>query len=288
MPNIPFDAEAVGRRFAPRVYFHPEETYLPSSVLWYLKRVRLYHITALHAKGVPKPQLMYGKGKITPAGLATRSRKGDNSWEKRKHGVFYLTIPDDDDAWKTRFGKLSLATAYCHVQPSKEKPGRWWLAYFFFYPFNGSIAKAIEITHEGDWEHIKVEVDAAGSKIYRVYCAAHTSGRWQSPATPTGSGFKLVNKTHPIVFSARDSHASYCGEGKQPRTGLPDDWTGRGKSMDCWIDPHFQLLGNRMSPKVGQEWLRFAGYWGRLGAGMSFIPDRGPVGPARKKWWQDC
>jgi len=287
MPQIPFDAEKVGRRFAPRVYFHPEENYLPSNVPWFLRRVRLYHITALHARGVPRPQLILGKGRVTVNNLSTRSRKGDKSWEKRKYGAFYLTIPPDNDVWQTRYGHLPSASCYCHVQPSTTA-GRWWLAYFFFYPFNGSISKSVEITHEGDWEHVRVEVDKAGSKMYRLYCAAHAGGKWFRRATDRRTGFRCLGKTHPIVYSARDSHASYVTGGKQHRRYLPDDWTGKGLKMDCWKDAHFELLGNKAAPPSGQDWLRYGGFWGRLGAGIPLIPDRGPMGPAYKKWWRDC
>ena len=287
MPKIPFDVEFVGRRFAPRVYFHPEEAFLPSNVPWFLKRVRLYHITAKHARGVPKPQLILGKGQVKVNNLAHQSRKGDNSWEKRKWGAFYLTIPEDNDAWKTRAGRLASASCYCHVQPSKAA-GRWWLNYFFFYPFNGSISKALELTHEGDWEHIKVEVDKAGSKVYRIYFAAHAGGKWHTPSTAAGKGFTSVYKTHPVIYSARDSHASYPTAGKQHRAHLPDDWTGKGERLDCWQDKHFQLLGNKSAPPEGQDWLRYGGFWGHLGAGLPLIPDRGPMGPAYKSWWRDC
>jgi len=182
MPTIPFDAATMSRRFAPRVYFHPEENFLPLNVSWLLKRVRLCHITAQHARGVPRPHLMLGKGQVTVNNLATKSRKGDDSWKKRKFGAFYLTIPNDDSAWKTRYGHLSSATCYCHVQQSAKK-GRWWLIYCVYYPFNGSIAKAIEVTHEGDWEHVKVEIDKTGTKMYRVYFAAHGDGKWYHKAT---------------------------------------------------------------------------------------------------------
>lgn len=286
MPQIPFDPETVSRRFAPRVFFHPEENFLPSNVPWFLNRVRLYHITALHARGVPRPQLMLGKGKVTANNLANRSRLGDDSWKKPRHGAFYLTIPEDDEAWRTRYGDLATATCYCHVQPSK-KPGRWWLAYCFFYPFNGSICKGLEITHEGDWELVKVEVNSAGTKIHRIFCAAHTCGDWSSRSTANKPGCECFEETHPIVYSARDSHASYPTAGKQDRGGLPDDHTGEGERMDCWEDPHFELLGNKSAPSAGQDWLRYRGYWGQLGSGVSLIPDRGPLGPAYKTWWQD-
>ncbi|MCP4539740.1 MAG: Vps62-related protein, partial [Chloroflexi bacterium] len=248
----------------------------------------LYHITALHAKRVPTPQLMLGKGKVTVNNLATKSRKGDDSWKKRKYGAFYMTIPDDADVWKTRFGHLPSATCYCHVQPSTTS-GRWWLVYCFFYPFNGSIAKAIEVTHEGDWEHVKVEVDKTGTKIHRIYFAAHGGGKWVSKATASRKGFECVQSTHPVVYSARDSHASYPAKGKQARGLLPADHTGTGKTLDCWKGPRFTLLGNKSAPPAGQDWLRFSGFWGHLGSGLPVVvPDRGPMGPAYKTWWRDC
>jgi hypothetical protein len=285
---VPFDVDAVVRRFAPVVRFHPEETFMPSSVEWFLRRVRLLHVTSpTHADRPVTITPVLPKGRVNAHSLVSQKVGGDLSGGKSR-GTFYLDIPNDNARETTRRGDLVSAKCYVHVQPAGS--GRWHLVYLLFYPFSGAIGVAKDITHEGDWEHIKVEVDGAGRVMCRVFFAAHAGGKWQRRYSTTEGntdGFRCVRNTHSIVYSARHSHASYPKAGRQvrPTAILPDDYCGNGAE---WItEDRLEVLGDRATPRLGQEWLRFNGRWGELRGSFWGEMVQGPTGPAFKDWWKD-
>jgi len=285
---VPFDLIEVTRRFAPLVRFHPEEAYFPSSVEWFLKRVRLTHESSpMHAKRPVVITPVLAKGEIDSVKLVSQSVGNDYSGGVSK-GTFFLDIPGDSEHTRTCLGHLASAKCYVHVQPASS--GRWHLAYLFFYPFNGAIAIDKKITHEGDWEHIKVEVDKSGSNIIRVFFSAHAGGKWHvrySTAHGNTDGFRCTENTHPIVYSARHSHASYpkSGEQHRPTAILPDDYCGNGIEWRTW--GALEHLGDKADPPVGQEWLKFNGRWGEHRGSIYGDIVEGPTGPAFKKWWKD-
>ena len=285
---VPFDLIDVTHRFAPLVRFHPEEAFFPSSVLWFLQRVALWHVSsAMHARKPSTITQVLAKGKVDSVSLVSQRVGNDYSGGASK-GLFYLDIPEDRDRAATCIGHLASAKCYVHVQPASS--GKWQLAYLFFYPFNGAIAIDKKITHEGDWEHVRVEVDKSGSNIVRAFFSAHAGGKWQvrySTTQGNTDGFRCSENTHPIVYSARHSHASYPKSGKQhrPTAILPDDYCGNGIEWRTW--EALELLGDKANPPAGQEWLKFNGHWGEYRGSVLGDMVEGPSGPAFKKWWKD-
>lgn len=200
--TTPFDIETVVSRFAPQVRFHPEEVYFASSVEWYLARVGLVHVTSpVHAKRPATFTPVLGKGEVNSLSLVSQQVDDDLSGGESR-GTFYLEIPHDRDHAKTCAGDLRSARCYVHVQLAR--PGRWHLIYLFCYPYNGAIAIDPNITHEGDWEHIKVEVDGAGETLQRIFFAAHAGGKWCSRYSTTEGntdGFRCADDPSNCLFS---------------------------------------------------------------------------------------
>jgi hypothetical protein len=285
---VPFNLIEVTRRFAPLVRFHSEEAFFPSSVPWFLNRVALWHVSsAMHARKPSTITPVLAKGKVDSMSLVNQRMGNDYSGGKSK-GLFYLDIPEDRDRIATCVGQLASAKCYVHVQSTNS--GKWQLAYLFLYPFNGAIAIDKKITHEGDWEHVRVEVDKAGSNIIRVLFSAHAGGKWHvrySTTRGNTDGFRCSEGTHPIVYSARHSHASYQKSGRQHRPSaiLPDDYCGNGIEWRTWDT--LELLGDKADPPLGQEWLKFNGNWGEYRGSILGGIVEGPTGPAFKKWWKD-
>jgi hypothetical protein len=143
--------------------------------------------------------------------------------------------------------------------------------YWFFYPYNGRMGTPpFHGEHEGDWEHVTVRVLGDG-QLAGVYCSAHYGeGRWYASAPLT-----LVDG-HPVVYSARHSHASYPFAGKIPRGPLPDDETAdAGPEVRTW--EQLDLVGVEGRGVKGHEWLFFTGRWGR--------DESAPFGPAFRVSW---
>lgn len=271
------NVNAIIKRFAPMVWFHSGDHYLPSNVPWFLRRVKMGFY-----RGLLKNSLaVLNKGQVTIINLSQQKREERSSGSISRSN-FFLQIPDDQYETVTRRGYLPSATCYAHVQPVKNQ-SCWDLVYLFFYPYNAKISNFGNFAHEGDWEHIRVRVDAAGENILKIYYAAHDKeGRWcKHKSVDPVNGYSTRGK-HPIVYSAKHSHASYPSAGKQNRRkSRPDDHTERGKGpWRTWekvVD-----VGDRLHPLNGQEWLRYSGRWGKFGK-LSFTS--GPIGPAYKKWW---
>ena len=163
----------------------------------------------------------------------------------------------------TYTGNLDTAVCYAHViaLPPPGTPGfdsvpdGLDIQYWFFYAYNGKLGFILPMNltgeHEGDWEHITVRLSNAsdpGSRaIAGIFYAAHgaAEGSWltdqASGTTPVSGKYVLLNETHPLVYAAWHSHASYEDTGLQGRwrtawmandvTGDGPQWGGSGKNV---------------------------------------------------------
>ena len=112
------------------------------------------------------------------------------------------TLPGNEFGDSVRAGSSDPRdwVTYVHVFPRLD--GRISVQYWFFYPFNDG---PLWFDHEGDWEHVTVDVDREGGAV-DVSFAQHADN---NPGV-TRPWFD-VNKAgeHPVVLSALGSHASY-------------------------------------------------------------------------------
>jgi hypothetical protein len=142
-------------------------------------------------------------------------------------------------------------------------PGRTWLQYWFFYYFNPQSIFGIG-AHEGDWEYVQLGLDAEGRPEVATY-AQHGRGE--------ACGWGAVERTAagaPVVYPARESHASYYAAGNNPRGSLPDDsHFGRGYQVRPALD-----VVSDATP--GLAW---RGRWGGTSGS--------PAAPRRQTMWLD-
>lgn len=264
-------------RVAPIVYMHPDETFMPSSFEWYLRKTRY-----VDANG-------HDQGPLTPA-LVEQDSHGENG---------YLTYPWNDEIRK---GDLGSAVCYAHVISRGDQAG-YDIQYWFFSPFNGAgiIGLAIKTgslqwpgtfsippagEHEGDWEEIVVRVDRSG-KIQKVYCSQHSGGEWYNQASKPGAhdGYTLQNG-HPVIYSALNGHPSFpwigdfptkdssgtqigfsVEEGPVSASGGLLNQTGQGARWDCFQPDHHKLLAvdtPDFTYSSNTWWLPFRGRVGAL------------------------
>ncbi len=104
--------------------------------------------------------------------------------------------------------------------PGGEMDDRLWLQYWMFYYHN-----PIEfLAHEGDWEMVQIGLDATHQPDVAVY-NQHDGGEvceW---------GEVEVSGTHPIVYVAEGSHASYFGPERIPVEHIYDHADGLGGTL---------------------------------------------------------
>jgi hypothetical protein len=189
----------------------------------------------------------------------------------------------DYERWARLITAGSSPTVYAHVAKDVHDPGKLALQYWFYYVFNDW-----NNTHEGDWEMIQLDFDAAtahdalavepASVGYSQHEGAERAA-WDDPK------LELVGGTHPVVHPAAGSHANFYGEalylGSSASEGVGCDDT-RGPTFN--IVPVVKTIPN--DPAAAEKefpWIAFTGRWGELQ--RAFF--NGPTGPNLKEQWTE-
>jgi hypothetical protein len=276
-------------QFAPEVRLAPDRAdwTRPANVDWYLPQVRLRF-----AHRMCRDHEVLSPGMVT-ADSIWRQAHPTESWTcshtnhvahsdagatyERNRGFFlrpaskstYRGIPvARSDEWRV----------YAHVQPSSyvrpsdHHAAAYDIQVWFFYAYNlGSMG----FNHEADWEHVTISV-SSDLEFVSAYYSAHQGG----VRIDRASDLAWMDATHPIVYSARGTHASYTTAGAH-RTPAIVDWTyDGGPRWQTW--KNFINLGERDHVLGGQDWARYDGRWGHPGW---FEVTSGPVGPMFNGRW---
>ncbi len=204
-----------------------------------------------------------------------------------KYG-YHLDFPGDAldpgcdfELWGRRISEDSEPTVYAHVATDPAYPGKLALQYWFFYVFND-----FNNLHEGDWEMIQLLFDAGtadealATEPYEVGYSQHEGAE---RADWGEDKLELVDDTHPVVYPAAGSHASFYESalflGRSAEQGVGcDDTNG----------PHREIRPTAPSVPSDRDqylaeypWLGFQGRWGEQQ--LAFY--NGPTGPNMKTQW---
>ena len=187
----------------------------------------------------------------------------------------------DYEMWERRLAKGRAPTLYAHVTTEPGRPGRLSLQYWFFYVFND-----FANTHEGDWEMIQLNFDAATAA--QAVDEHPTEVGYSQHEGAEGAAWgdeklNVVDGTHPVVYVAAGSHANFFDSalfvGRSASEGVGCDDT-RG--------PHIEVLpAIRTIPSAAAAadtaypWIAFQGRWGERQPAFF----NGPTGPNMKTQW---
>ncbi|MCW4015145.1 MAG: Vps62-related protein [Candidatus Bathyarchaeota archaeon] len=153
------------------------------------------------------------------------------------------------------------------------------IQYWFFYAYNPGTLNQ----HQGDWEMIQVVLDSTETPLYAVYSQHHAGemAEWQDIET--------VDDTHPTVYVALGSHASYF-RSYQGKLGTESDTLGNAYALKP-EDVEIVLLGEKGTGNhpASQDWLDFGGKWGNWANTIdTYMGAAGPSGPGQnenaEKW----
>lgn len=240
-------------KYAPLVHLYSEERYFPYDVK---KFVTNFHVTWRNGSTYPGTEKNMNLDK-----LANLPNSTD----------LFLTANSDFDSdpeWITGLkNKPSLINGEIKDAPATlivvDKGNGWVDAFwFYFYSFNLGpyvMGQGPYGNHVGDWEHSLVRYYKGEPVI--VWMSAHSGGG--------GYYYDNLEKysldpNHPIIFSARGTHANYPSVGQHPHD-LPytilSDFTDRGPLWNpslnylCYsFDGKHVYPGNNSNPKhVGRE-----------------------------------
>jgi hypothetical protein len=173
------------------------------------------------------------------------------------------------------------AITYAHIARQPGHPG-FALQFWFYYYFN-----VFNDLHESDWEGMQLAFSAAtpaqavGTEPYGIVLFQHAGGehaRWDAS--------KVQHRgTHPVVYSAAGSHATFYGSALYLGNG--DHGSGVGCDNTTaplmTITPRPVLLPDVPSGRGPFAWLTYTGRWGQLEAGFN----NGPAGPNTKTEWRE-
>jgi hypothetical protein len=157
---------------------------------------------------------------------------------------------------------------YGHLALDGDERG--WLQYWFFYYYNDKAFLGFGV-HEGDWEMVQIGLDRQGQPEAMTF-AQHEHGErcsWGQVTKHAG--------THPIVYVARGSQASYPRPGRHRAPIVPDNADGKGAE----ISPTLELLEERTP-----GWVGWGGHWGSTRAG-NIAESNSPRGPKQHPQWAD-
>lgn len=305
------DDQALLQRFAPDVWLHSMEDYFPSSIDFYLEHC----------------ELVGGPSRIAQPSFA---QLADSAFGERR--AWYLDVTDTTECLPGTKPDSDGSGPGCYAYIQRAAAAAY-LYYWFFYPYNGSIVdrrenegawealRDVEILakkspfgdrfhgdtsghvdlHQGDWERVIVAIPTGQETPDKMYFAQHSKGA----VLPWASVVKH-SEDHPVVYSARHSHASYPTSGEQADPSLPPpfdklpadvtvhDLTNEGFRWKTWLQLSMLPYDEAGPTAAGfggwqtddQQWLKFSGRWGkRWPDHHAFCESSGPAGPAYHDEW---
>ncbi len=167
---------------------------------------------------------------------------------------------------------------YVHVYPRTD--GEINIQYWFFYAFN---ERSPFFDHDADWEHVTVVVAPNGTPR-GVFFAQH---RNNSPGVFRPWSELRKEGDHPIVLSARGTHASYADHDSLPWYEAASNCSDLQRCGDpiwrTWEAGGLLNVGERaalLGPAGVRDALAYAGRWG--GAGHFPRSRAAPQGPSHQ------
>jgi len=204
--------------------------------------------------------------------------------------AYYLDLPGNpldpgckfaqDFAALRRAGKAPAVT-YAHIAHELGHPGLA-LQYWFFYYFN-----QFNDLHEGDWEgmqlafHADTPAQALVQAPYEIVLFQHAGGEhagWDDAKVKRDG-------SHPVVYSAAGSHATFYGSALYLGNGQNGSGVGCDNTTKplMALRPRAVLLPDAPVTRGEFAWLSYAGRWGQREAGFN----NGPAGPSTKTVWRE-
>src|SRR5262249_33050977 len=152
--------------------------------------------------------------------------------------------------------------------------------YWFFYYFN-----EFNDLHEGDWEGMQIAFKAGNATDALAQGPSEVALFQHAGAERADWSDEKVQKegTHPVVFSAARSHATFYDNAIYIQNGNNGSGVGCDNTTEplTRTDPRPIIIPTQAPPGSRFQWLSFLGHWGQREKGFN----NGPQGPTTKRQW---
>lgn len=274
----PPQQQALAERYAPILYFHPDERNFLQDPNTFLAQSSLRE-----ERDFRGDEEVHGVGDVPPEELA-----GIGEENKTDDSALFLDHSDETLGEGIREGDLANSLnlySYGFNPQANGGKGAHEITYYLFYAYNDGPPEGIgEVqNHEGDWERVTIQLDPDTNLPLEMRYSAHEGDN----TLRTGSGIPMEDG-RPVVFVGKGSHASY------PE---PGQWHTEGPGVHDYTSDdgiRFDLSTRPATDVTTQPW--YGGYvqWGERGS-SSEIPEglpwvgalngvtSGPTGPSPGK-----
>ncbi|XP_037082856.1 putative vacuolar protein sorting-associated protein TDA6 [Pollicipes pollicipes] len=258
--------------YAPLLYLHPEERWLPADVSDFIAHVKVLEPGGL--RPVINSSLPAGSRSLNSHLVAQLPRDlGSENVQPPTH--LRGTSPASGNV------PVYVSLTRCDREASGAARPRGALpsfvaTYWTFHPFSEGkkAAGRLRGSHVGDWEHVSIKVQDGA--LVSIYPSAHDFGayytynpttrdfrltsqnnRGRFPVSPEYAPILKVRGTHPVLYVAKGSHGLWPDAGVQvfSRLAQLSDVTAPGVPWRTW---RRLVLLHRQPP----QWLQFLGRWG--------------------------
>jgi hypothetical protein len=288
-PALPADATATGHlsppqqhalaeRYAPVLYFHPDERHFLQDPNTFLEQ------SSLRAeRDFRGDEELHGVGEVPAEELA-----GIDEGNKTADSALFLDHSNETLGDGIRAGDLDNSLnlySYGFNAEANGGKGAHEITYYLFYAYNDGPPEGIgEVqNHEGDWERVTIQLDPETNQPLEVRYSAHVGAN----TVRTGSEIPMEDG-RPVVYVGKGSHASYpeAGQWHTDGPGVHDYTSDDGIRFDLSTRPATDV--------TTQPWYGSYVQWGERGT-SSEIPDwlpgagavngvtSGPTGPSPGK-----
>lgn len=260
-------------KYAPVLYLRNGDRFRPSRVGPYLETTKI---------GQQKTSEAIKNEKIRDDEDGKMDIKGLSPWQgATKYGNWY---DERKEEYEAAHKDKTIYAVYGRVNEKETIRGNNYVTaqYWFFYVFDGKTFSR----HEGDWEmiqivwrakDIKAILDGEGLDPRIITFSQHRSGKsytWN----PKRIEFEDPSRTHPVVYIAENSHASYPNAGKT--SILPEWFDHRAKQQRFYPAKVNGLKAKGDSYELivfpeEEDWAEYKGRWGEPKA----LSPRGPKFP---------
>lgn len=267
--------EELAYKFAPMVYLHSKEKAFPSSTYFMLKYCTLRPIGLIEEETDPENDPVFALAEKENE----HGRKYFTGMATEKPSYLYLDPnrkdPDIDvvKAGEPLVDNACITECYYNARIRRKDAI---INYWFFYPDNPYGFLGIG-KHIGDWEHIRIYIKNYAQEDHEAVWAYYDAHGKEMGRIYPWEELEIVPDTHhPIVYSARKSHANYNRAKVYPRSVVfLIDRTNRGYEWKTYNN--LTQIFDPPDPTPGHEWVSIEGGWGRKSA---------PTGPATRHYFK--